>query len=506
MFLKQKLKIISKYSKIVCFKQNSKLFTSILTISLLSISISGCSSSKEEAGQLQAIPVKLKTIEPATVIDSSEYVGSLEAKDRVSLAPRIDGRILEFFARQGDLVERGEPIVRLEPTQEQEDVNAATQSVNVERANFGQAQAELRTAEANRAAAAAEVESTRANLQDLQAEVELAQINIKRTKMLVDGGALPQQNLDDDNRDLKTSIARRNSQRETLKASVKSLEAAKRQVEQAIANVESQNATVRRSEAELGSVSQNLAYNTITAPIDGVVGSFDDNKIGDYVNVGEELTTITNNQSFELNINVPVEYRDRLKTGLSVETINEDNSARVKGEITYIAPLVQQNTQSILTKVTFPNKNSLRDREYLRVRVIWDEEPGVLIPTIAVSTLGGQNFVYIAKEKPSQAKSNSQEAQGNPQANGSEENNSSPQAQGGNKSPEATSTEALVAQQQPVKLGSIQNQDYQVISGLKPGDRIAVSNILSLQDGARIKPAEKEQQQAVSDAGTEVEE
>ncbi len=450
---------------------------SAIGVTFLTLGVGGCGGGQEQANAPQALPVQLKTIESATVINSSEYVGTLQARDRVSLAPRTDGRILEIFVDEGDRVNRGEPIVRLEPTQEQEEVNAATQTVNVERARLGQVQAELRTAEANRAAAAAQVESARADLQDLEAEVELAQINIERTRTLVEGGALPQQDLDDDNRDLKSSIAQRNSRQETLNAALKSLQAAERQVEQARANIESQNAAIKRAEAELGSISQNLAFNTIDAPIDGILGSFDDNKVGDYVSVGEELTTITNNQSLDLNINIPVEYRDRLELGLPVETINQDGSAGLKGEITYIAPLVQQDTQSILTKVTFANENILRDGEYFaRVRVIWEEQPGILVPTTAITTLGGQNFVYIAKEQ-SETEANA------------EENTS--QTQAANQQSPPIPEGALIAQQQPIKLGSIQNQDYQVISGLKEGDRIAVSNILSLRDGTPIEPADE---------------
>ena len=112
----------------------------------------------------------------------------------------------------------------------------------------------------------------------------------------------------------------------------------------------------------------------------------------------------------------------------------------------------------------------------MRVRVILDESPGVLVPTTAVSTLGGQNFVYVAKE-PSEIENN----------NGN--NSNSP---GDNSQEQQIPEGALVAQQQPIKLGRIQNQDYQVISGLQEGDRIAVSNILSLQDGTAIEPAEEE--------------
>ena len=447
-----------------------KISTSAIALGMLLI-VTGCGG-KEEAQQPQAVAVELKTIESGTLVDSSEYVGNLEAQDRVTLAPRTEGRILRIFIRQGDRVSRGQPLIELEPTQEQEEVNAATQSVNVEKARLGQIQAELRTAEANRAAAAAEVESAKADVQDANSAVELARINLNRTQMLVEGGALAQQELDDDRTEFQSTTAQLNSRQETLNAARQSLQAAEKQVEQARANVNSQEAAIKRAEAELGSISQNLAYNTITAPIDGIIGRFD-RKVGDYVNVGEELTTLTNNQNLELNINIPVENRDRLKPGLKVETINQDGSTGTVGEISYIAPLVQQDTQSILTKVIFPNDGSFKDREYQRVRVIWSEEPGVLVPTTAISTLGGQDFVYIAKEKQSD--------------NNADNNTENAQAQE-NSDPNASS---LVAAQQPIKLGSIQAQEYQVISGLKEGDRIAVSNILSLRDGASIKEQEE---------------
>ena len=429
---------------------------SVLTFGLLTLGLSSCSNGNntEEVAAAPAIAVRLKTLESSLLIDSSEYVGTLQASDRVSLASRTDGRILEIFVTQGDRVQKGDPLVRLEPTREQENVNAAVASVNLERSRLGSTEAELSTAEANRAAAAAEVERAKADVQDAESEVELAKINIARTSSLVEGGALAKQELDNDNRDLKSSLAQLNSRQEALNAAIKSLQAAEKRIEQARANIDSQSAAIRRAEAELASVNQNLAFNTINAPIDGIVGSFDDKKVGDYLDIGEQLTTITNNQNLELNLNIPIENRDRLKTGLVVETVN----GGARGQITYIAPLVQQNTQSILTKVNFSNAESLRDQEYMRVRVIWNESPGLLVPTIAVSSLAGQNFVFVATE------------------NDSQDNNSQT---------------SLIVQQKPVKLGKIQNQDYQVISGLEPGDRIAVSNVLILRDGVSIRESEE---------------
>ena len=428
------------------FPLTKKLLGALFLIPLL---VGGCGSKEAEGPGAQAVPVKLETLETATLIDSTRYVGTLEARGRVNLAPRINGRILKIFVKQGDRVNQGQAIIELEPTQEQEDVNAATQAVNVQKAAVAQAEAQLKTAEADQAAAAAEVERARADVQDLESEVKLAQINIERSDFLVKGGARAQQDLDDKTRDLATNIARLQARRESLNASIESLEAAKKRVDQALANVDSQKAGVKQAEAQLGSISQPLAFNTINAPISGFVGSFNQKKVGDFVNIGEQITTLTDNEIFYLNIGIPTEYREQLRLGLPVKIVKEDGTEGITGKMTFISPVADQDTQSIQTKVTFENDGSLRDREYVSVKVIWEEKPGLLVPTRAVSIVGGQKFVYVATP------GDSEEA-------------------------------GLIAKQQPIDLGTIQGQAYQVISGLKEGDRIAVNRILDLKDGTPI--------------------
>ena len=218
-----------------------------------------------------------------------------------------------------------------------------------------------------------------------------------------------------------------------------------------MANVDSRQSAIVQAQGQQGSTAVTLGYNFLVAPINGVVGDFNEKKIGDNVDIGEAITTITDNQVFYLNVNIPIENRNRLRKGLPVELINRDDSPGTQGTITYIAPQVDQNAQSVLVKMEFPNDGSLRDRQYVRARVIWETQPGVLVPTNAVSSLGGQKFVFLAQP-------------------GESEN-------------------SLVAKQVPVEVGAIQGQSYQVISGVKPGDRIAVSRILDLKDGRPIKEA-----------------
>jgi multidrug efflux pump subunit AcrA (membrane-fusion protein) len=121
------------------------------------------------------------------------------------------------------------------------------------------------------------------------------------------------------------------------------------------------------------------------------------------------------------------------------------------GQISFVSPQVNSNTQSILAKASFPNpEGKLRDGQKVRARVIWGKGPGVLIPTKAVTPIAGKDFVYVAQ------------TQGQSQ---------------------------LIARQKAVKLdkGRIQGNSYPVIEGLQPGEKLIVSGIQNLSDGAAIK-------------------
>jgi multidrug efflux pump subunit AcrA (membrane-fusion protein) len=45
----------------------------------------------------------------------------------------------------------------------------------------------------------------------------------------------------------------------------------------------------------------------------------------------------------------------------------------------------------------------------------------------------------------------------------------------------------LVAKQRPIQVGEVLGEDYVVVSGLKPGDRVIVTGIQKLGDGAPVK-------------------
>lgn len=421
-----------------------------LGASLLFLVLTSCGKQQPEAqAPPPVIPVAVQNLDQNQVQLSSEFVGNLEAKQRVALAPRVDGRVLEIAAQEGDTVKQGDLILQLQPNREQGEVDAAQSEVNIQRSNVSNAEAELGVAEADRASAQAAVEQSRANLRRQEAELKLAQTNLERTKYLVKQGAQSQQILDDRTRDLSAAQAQQDALKAALNASQKSLAAAEQRVGAARSEIAGQQAALKQAESRVGIASDTLDFNRVKAPIDGVVGNIIP-KVGDYVAVGEQVTSITQDSALQLNISVPLEQASKLKLGLPVEILDRQGKAIAEGDINFISPRADRNSQAILVKASFNNNGKLKDDSFARARIIWSEEPGMLIPTEAVSRIAGKNFVFVAVEQEKDGKN------------------------------------ILVAKQKPVELGEIQGQSYQVISGLQKGDRLITSGILNLTDGATI--------------------
>jgi RND family efflux transporter MFP subunit len=410
---------------------------SLSTVLLLAFLVGACSRGGAPPGAAKppGVPVKLQRVETSTIEDSEDYFGKLEADRRVVLQPVVEGRVSQIFVSSGSRVAAGTPIVQIDPDKSQAEVSGAIANVNASRAALDNAQAQISSLEAERASAVADLE-----LQNQQ---------FTRISTLVSQGALAQQQLDQVTRD-------REKARADLNAIEKRIQAARASVDQA-------NSTLKQAQANVTLRSEELKDTRVVAPIAGMVGDVTV-KLGDSVNKDTSLTTITQNQTLNLQLRIPTARSSQLRVGTPVQLKSETgDEILATGRISFVSP--QANSALILAKASFANPEGiLRDGQPVKARVIWNRTPGVLVPTTAVSRLGGEAFVFVAQkpEKPQQ---------GQPQ-----------QGQAQQKPPQ------LVAHQKPIKLGSIQGNNYQVIEGLKPGETIVVSGILNLTDNAPIIP------------------
>ncbi len=383
------------------------------------------------------VTVTLAPVQTGTVRDSSEFLGTLEAQTGVVLQPEVAGRVTQLFVVAGDRVTPGQPIVLISPDRTQAEFNAAA--------------ANVMAAQAAQDSAAASLQSLLSRRAELEAELALEQAEFERTASLVSQGAQSQQELDLARRDLDVAAA-------TLDSAVNEIQAAQSQLAQS-------EAALAQARANQSAAQESLNDRTVTAPIAGVVGDLPV-KLGDYVTPSSTITSITENATLELDLQVPIEQRDRLQLGLPVEVLSIDGTQTIAtGSISFIAPQTSPDTQTVLVKARFENaQGRLQDAQQVEARIVWAETTGVLVPTSAITRLGGQTFVYVADE-------------------GSPEELPPPDA-----IPPDMPAPDQVARLRPVELGDLQDNQYVVLSGLEAGETIVNSGILNLQDGTPILP------------------
>jgi RND family efflux transporter MFP subunit len=222
------------------------------------------------------------------------------------------------------------------------------------------------------------------------------------------------------------------------RAELEQAQTAHKTAEAQLAAIQSQ---IRESQVE-------LQYYRVTAPATGIVGDITVRE-GDRVTPQTLITTIDAAEGLETYINVPLERAADLKPGLAVELLDSSGEVIASNPITFIAPRADDATQSVLVKATLRSApSSLRVMQYVRARIVWSNEPRLAVPVNAVNRISGQYFVFVAEE----------------------------------------GERGTVARQKAIKVGDIVGNDYVVEGGLQSGDRVIVSNLQKLGDGAPVKP------------------
>jgi RND family efflux transporter MFP subunit len=219
------------------------------------------------------------------------------------------------------------------------------------------------------------------------------------------------------------------------------------ELEQAQTALQTAQAQLKALEAQLRQQRVALGYHRVTAPTAGVVGDIPV-RIGDSVTKSTVLTTIDQNAGLELYINVPVGEAENLKVGLLVHLLDDQGQNRSTERISFVAPSVDGGTQSVLAKATMEQSTGYRTEQFVRARIVWSELPALTVPVVAVNRVNGQYFAYVAES-----------------------------GDGGQ----------MVAHQRAVEMGPVIGNDYVVKSGLKPGEKLIVSGVQKIGDGAPVE-------------------
>ncbi len=429
----------------------AKLFSLVLLAALIT---NGCS--KKDASKASApppLPVEVKTLSSQTVQNSTEFVGTLQSEQAINLVPQINGQLTQILVNSGAQVKQGTPLFLIAPNQALPNFQSTVETVQANTAARQTAIANLESARANLDVAIQQAQAKKSELAAKKSDYELAKWENQRVQYLAEKKVDTQLNAQKAaNKESVSRDAVTTAQKE-LAAAQQQVAAAQGQVAAAQSTVRQSEANIRQAEAQSASAKVDVNFKRVAAPIDGTVGNITLN-VGDYVNTNTVLTTINTNDAFDLQIPVPLSRTNQLRSGLPVQLLDPNTNEKLAtGSIYFVSPTTDTRSQAIITRARFVNSNGkLRNNQYVKARIIWQSQPGVVVPTLAVTSIGPQSFVFVPQERTVDGKTE------------------------------------VVAHQVPVTLGGSQGDNYPVISGLKPGDKVIVSDILRLQDGLPITP------------------
>ena len=222
----------------------------------------------------------------------------------------------------------------------------------------------------------------------------------------------------------------------------------KQAFQQANQTYNSSKATYESDVAARQSAQQQLAYFHVSAPFSGIVGDVPVH-IGDYVSPTTMLTTIDDNTQLEAYIYIPADRAAQVRVGLPIEITDTLGNVLDRTKIYFVSPQVDNGLQAILAKAKIHTKpDVLRNLQLVRAVVIWSTAPAPTVPVLAVTQIGGQPFVFVA----------------------------------------ANESGHYVAEQRSIELGDTVGNVYAVKGGLKPGDKVIISGLQFLVNGAPVQP------------------
>ena len=221
--------------------------------------------------------------------------------------------------------------------------------------------------------------------------------------------------------------------------------ASQQDLDQATSALNAADAELKALDAQVREQQVQLHYYRVAAPTAGVVGDIPV-RVGDRVTVDTVLTTLDQPSALEAYVSVPVERAAQLRLGLPLEILDSAGELIARTTITFVSPQVEDDTQTILVKGRVEGVAGLRPEQFIRARVVWQTHDGPVVPVLAVSRISGQYFAFVAESGPN----------------------------------------GMVARQRPITVGEIRENEYIVNSGLKPGEKLIVSGVQKIGDGAPV--------------------
>src|SRR5882762_6563951 len=341
------------------------IIAAVAVVGLLAIVIISVIATRKDEAEVTTVKVDVRPELRSTVTAS----GEVRPIRYIKLTSEVPGRILEIFVNAGDQVNKGQALVRVDPTQlqsSQEAQFAATQaSINdVQNARNG-------VASAQESLVVAEAAVSQARQQIVSAEIELktAERELKRVTNLVESNVMSRSEYDAARDRYDQAKAKLEAQNIAVKEAIERANQQRVAVKEAQTSVKSSENRANQQQAILRGQSSQREKATQYSPLTGVVADIP-TRVGEFAVAGLSTTplmTIADMSTINVEVNVDETEIANVDVGQPVKV-----KVDALGEKEINATVIQKNPLAIAKSDTtggLSNRVNVQEAKEFKVTI-----------------------------------------------------------------------------------------------------------------------------------------
>ncbi|HHR5899446.1 TPA: HlyD family secretion protein [Providencia alcalifaciens] len=261
--------------------------------------------------------------------------GRIEATE-IDIATKTAGRIDTILVKEGDFVQQGQELARM-------DTRALQEQLHEVQAQLRQAISAVATAESGLVQRKSEKLAAQAVVRQREAELDAAQKRLNRSRVLVKTKAVSQQQVDDDTAQMQGAKAALEASKAQVAASTAAIDSAQAGIVQAKNRVEAATATERRITAD-------LEDSILKAPRSGRV-QYRVAEPGEVLGAGGRVLNMVDLSDVYMTFFLPTEQAGKVALGSEVHIIlDAAPNIVIPAKTTFVASVAQFTPKTVETQ------------------------------------------------------------------------------------------------------------------------------------------------------------
>lgn len=197
--------------------------------------------------------------------------GEIRAKEFVDLQSEIAGVITELPVREGDVVKKGDVLLKIDPIQTAADTSATRAQLEASTADARAQEFQILNAEANLTRDEAALRSAKAQLEQAENNYNRAESSFKRKQQLHEDGLLSREDYEMAQNDYKVARSQLEVARATLSQMETQIKVSKNNIQQMKTSYSASQSRTKSVAANLTRQTDILKKTTLYSPLNGVI-------------------------------------------------------------------------------------------------------------------------------------------------------------------------------------------------------------------------------------------